>query len=326
MDPKRTLRIATLVAITPLTLLACSASEETEQEAVGVTVGELNEPQTSGFVTPSLAPADEARVFASGYTHLDPGRVVPDNLLLDAVAYFDANKARFKNKAHIAITDFAKPSGKKRFYVIDMATGKVTPHMVAHGSGSETNGNAMASRFSDTDGSHMSSLGFVVTGSTCQSNHGRSLLLYGLSTSNAHMRSREIIIHGAAYVNEGNTSRQGNSWGCFALDQRIKDQVITDLQNGALLYAGLGKPNAGARPTAADGPPPGIDTPDDDNDTPPATDAGTPASGRTCHGDYDCNPGNDGSGMICVAGVCTPGCKTNAQCPGSTTCQAGMCK
>lgn len=67
--------------------------------------------------------------------------------------------------------------------------------------------------------------------------HWRSLLLFGLSPTNAHMRARDIIIHSAAYASES-SSRQGNSWGCFALDPRIKDVVVTHLVNGALLLRG----------------------------------------------------------------------------------------
>lgn len=50
------------------------------------------------------------------------------------------------------------------------------------------------------------------------------------------------------------------------------------------------------------------------------------ATGAACSSDGQCNPGNDGSGEICTAGHCTPGCHSNAQCPGSTRCTAGQCQ
>ena len=184
-------------------MIACGG-EVSEQ--TGASEDALGEPQTRGFVTPSLALADEQRVFAR-YTHLDPGRVIPDNLLFDAVAMFDANVSRLGNKGHVAIVDFAKPSGRKRLYDVDMQTGAVVPHVVAHGSGSD-GANGYATRFSDTNNSHMSSLGFVVTGSTFNGEPGRSLLLFGLSPTNAHMRARDIIIHSAAYVSESCHARE----------------------------------------------------------------------------------------------------------------------
>ncbi len=43
--------------------------------------------------------------------------------------------------------------------------------------------------------------------------------------------------------------------------------------------------------------------------------------GTACAGDGTCNPGSNGSGLICSSGQCTPGCRSNAQCPGTTTCR-----
>lgn len=56
------------------------------------------------------------------------------------------------------------------------------------------------------------------------------------------------------------------------------------------------------------------------------TGTGTGGGGATCSSDGQCNPGNDGSGMICSGGHCVKGCHSNAQCPGSTTCVAGSCE
>jgi 3D (Asp-Asp-Asp) domain-containing protein len=56
----------------------------------------------------------------------------------------------------------------------------------------------------------------------------------------------------------------------------------------------------------------------------PASDDG--AGGAKCSSTGACNPGNDGSGLICVDSRCVPGCITNAQCPGSSTCQSGQCR
>jgi 3D (Asp-Asp-Asp) domain-containing protein len=54
--------------------------------------------------------------------------------------------------------------------------------------------------------------------------------------------------------------------------------------------------------------------------------APSPTPGATCSNDGACNPGSDGSGKICVSGKCVEGCRSNAQCPGSTVCTAGFCK
>jgi len=52
---------------------------------------------------------------------------------------------------------------------------------------------------------------------------------------------------------------------------------------------------------------------------------GGSGGGTECTSHGECNPGNDGSGLICVGGTCVPGCKSNAHCPGVTTCKNGQC-
>jgi hypothetical protein len=72
-------------------------------------------------------------------------------------------------------------------------------------------------------------------------------------------------------------------------------------------------PDGPSDPTPPSGP-----TPSDPSPPPP--------SGGQCTKHGDCNPESDGSGMICKAGVCVPGCTDNWQCPGSTTCVSGQCR
>jgi 3D (Asp-Asp-Asp) domain-containing protein len=70
-----------------------------------------------------------------------------------------------------------------------------------------------------------------------------------------------------------------------------------------------------------------IDVIDESSTEPAATGSTKPTpSASYCRSDGDCNPGNNGSGKICVSKACVPGCKTNAQCPGVTSCTSGMCR
>lgn len=85
------------------------------------------------------------------------------------------------------------------------------------------------------------------------------------------------------------------------------------------------KTTAALGPCRAGAPTP-TPTPTDDDLPPPEDPAPTPGGGKACASDGQCNPGNDGSGLICSGGVCVPGCRSNAQCPGTTTCTAGQCK
>ena len=84
-----------------------------------------------------------------------------------------------------------------------------------------------------------------------------------------------------------------------------------------------GGPCDGAQPPAPTMP----TTPTTADDGGPTTPATPPApSGKACSSDGQCNPGNDGSGLICQAHVCVPGCHTDAQCGGNTTCKSGQCR
>jgi 3D (Asp-Asp-Asp) domain-containing protein len=80
-------------------------------------------------------------------------------------------------------------------------------------------------------------------------------------------------------------------------------------------------PTPTPRPSTAPPPPPAPTTVATPSDPPPST-----GGGQACGSDGACNPGNDGSGLICVSSQCVPGCHSNAQCPGVTTCQSGQCR
>jgi hypothetical protein len=48
--------------------------------------------------------------------------------------------------------------------------------------------------------------------------------------------------------------------------------------------------------------------------------------GASCTSDGQCNPGNNGSGLICVNKVCVPGCRADYHCPGILICVGGQCQ
>lgn len=83
--------------------------------------------------------------------------------------------------------------------------------------------------------------------------------------------------------------------------------------------------DASGATAASPGDDPGADT-TDTNGT--ADDTGSTGStgSQKCTSTGQCNPGNNGAGLICVGGTCKPGCTSNAQCPGSTSCVGGQCR
>lgn len=109
--------------------------------------------------------------------------------------------------------------------------------LVAHGKGS---GDALATAFSNRDGSHMSSLGLFLTGDTYIGSNGYSLRLQGLDSGvNDHAYDRAIVMHGAKYVSAAiaKTGRLGRSWGCPAVDVHIARALIDTIKSGTVLFA-----------------------------------------------------------------------------------------
>ena len=155
-------------------------------------------------------------------------------LLKEAEAAFDRLKP--KNDRYMTIIDFRSHSSDYRLFLLDRKAGTVERHMVAHGAGSDKNGDGVAERFSNENNSHMSSLGAYLTAETYTGKHGLSMRLDGKDATNSKARARAIVVHGASYVVDG--KRAGRSWGCPALDMRVIKDFIQKTKGGSLLYIG----------------------------------------------------------------------------------------
>lgn len=139
----------------------------------------------------------------------------------------------------LTVIDFSLPSTAKRMWVFDLASHDLRfEEHVAHGQGT---GDDLARAFSNTDGSHQSSLGVFRTAETYVGKHGRSLRLDGLEPGfNDRARQRAIVIHGADYVSEtfiASHGRLGRSWGCPAVRTDVIDPLIDTIAGGGLVFA-----------------------------------------------------------------------------------------
>jgi len=139
----------------------------------------------------------------------------------------------------LTFIDYTRPSTEPRLFVIDVAASRVAfAELVAHGRGSGENS---ASRFSNEDGTHMSSLGVFRSAGSYAGQHGLSLRLDGLEPGfNDRARERAIVMHGAGYVSEAVIAAQGRlgrSWGCPAVRPAIARKLIDAIKDGSLLVA-----------------------------------------------------------------------------------------
>lgn len=141
--------------------------------------------------------------------------------------------------AHLlSICDFSLSSTHKRLWVIDLNEKKILFNsLVAHG---KNTGEEFAQKFSNTDSSYQSSLGFYITESTYNGSNGFSLKLLGMDAGyNDHALQRAIVMHGADYVSEDfikSQKRIGRSWGCPAVPQELAAPIINTIKEKNCLF------------------------------------------------------------------------------------------
>jgi hypothetical protein len=139
----------------------------------------------------------------------------------------------------LAVIDYSRPSSEPRLWVFDLDGGRLLfEELVAHGRGT---GERLAERFSNAEGSHMSSLGLFRTAEPYDGANGYSLRLHGLEPGyNDQAFDRAIVMHGAPYVSPDIIRKQGRlgrSFGCPAVRLGVARRMIDTLKNGALVFA-----------------------------------------------------------------------------------------
>jgi hypothetical protein len=143
------------------------------------------------------------------------------------------------NERLLTVIDYSKASTEPRLWVLDLDRTRVLfEELVAHGQGS---GDNFATRFSNAEGSHQTSLGLFRTADTYVGTNGYSLRLDGLEPGvNDRARDRAIVMHGAPYVSQASLKalgRLGRSHGCPALRPGMARTVIDTIKQGSLVFA-----------------------------------------------------------------------------------------
>jgi len=139
----------------------------------------------------------------------------------------------------LGVIDYSRPSTEPRLWVFDLARRKLLfEEWVAHGRNSGEN---LTTRFSNRDGSYMTSLGGFAAQETYIGGNGYSLRLRGLEPGfNDHARDRAIVMHGAPYVNPAAAKLQGRlgrSLGCPAVRPAVARQLIDSIRGGTFVFA-----------------------------------------------------------------------------------------
>jgi len=187
------------------------------------------------FATPIQTSAELARALAAAAPDANP-----EVLSLAAQAAACATQQGMQGSVpRLAVIDYSRPSTQPRLWVFDLERSRLLfRELVAHGRGT---GERLAKRFSNIEGSKMSSLGLFRTAGTYVGSNGYSLRLEGLERGvNDHAGERAIVMHGAPYVSDAIArafGRLGRSWGCPAVREEVARPMIDTLKGGALLFA-----------------------------------------------------------------------------------------
>lgn len=147
------------------------------------------------------------------------------------------NQGKLKNENELVLIDFTKSSAEQRFFIIDLEDETVLyKKLVAHG---KKSGEVYPTKFSNISESHMSSIGFYVTGNTYNGKYDNSLVIQGQEYTNSKAEKRGVVIHSADYATEKyleRNGRLGRSYGCPALPHEDYTEIIDLIKEGTTLF------------------------------------------------------------------------------------------
>lgn len=137
----------------------------------------------------------------------------------------------------LTLIDYSRPATEQRLWVVNVGTQEVLEtEYVAHG---QRSGGLRATRFSNRDGTHQSSLGTFITGTTYLGVRGLSLRLRGLEPGiNDNAWSRGIVIHGTPNVSAARARQgsMGRTEGCPAVPKESARRLIRLIENGVIVF------------------------------------------------------------------------------------------
>ncbi len=142
------------------------------------------------------------------------------------------------NPRYWVVFKIREHSKNKRMHIFDRVANDVQSIYAVHGTGSDPNNDGIATDFSNTPDSKMSSLGLYKTlGTYTMAKHGRALRLEGLESTNDNALKRGIVFHGVPYAGEEyvrKNGRCGRSFGCPAVEDAVVQDLIDKIKGGSL--------------------------------------------------------------------------------------------
>lgn len=187
---------------------------------------------TAACAGPQLGPSPEA----------GPGGPAPQGIAAEVwthalAAHRVALVEGQTESALLAIIDYSLPSTERRLWVVNIGTREVLEaEFVAHGARS---GGLFATQFSNRNGTHQSSLGTFITGTTYHGVRGLSLRLRGVERGiNDRAEARGLVIHGTPNVSAARARQgtMGRTEGCPAVAAESARRLIRRIENGVVVF------------------------------------------------------------------------------------------
>jgi len=171
-----------------------------------------------------------------------PSPLTPYQRRIAAIARDQANRVASHLWQHdrVGVADFAMPSALPRLHFVDLERGTVKSHLVAHGIGSDPEGDGWLKHFSNVVNSRATSRGAYLTGSWYVGKYGMSIRLYGIDPDCSNAEPRAIVMHPAWYAAPdmlAKWGKLGRSDGCFAMSPLMFAEALWAIPGGRLLYA-----------------------------------------------------------------------------------------
>jgi hypothetical protein len=194
---------------------------------------------------PDASPADPAAALRSlGVLVLESSHPRALEVAVRAYYRYRSERPDLVRKPYLYFVDLGLDARTPRGYVFDMDRLALIegPFPVAHGSGSSKTRDAVPTVFSNTPGSHASSLGLYLTRGTYAFRGrvgGRPYASLGLRLEgesgrfNDAAEARGIVVHGAPYVTP---SGAGRSEGCPAMEPERAERLLPLLAGGSVVF------------------------------------------------------------------------------------------
>jgi hypothetical protein len=153
-----------------------------------------------------------------------------------ALAYCQKNNL---NDTYFFLVDLSVHSGKKRFYVCDFSTQKITDrYMVSHGCGAvfwSKDYSKENAEISNEANSHCSSVGKYIIGKRGVSSWGIKVnyQLYGMDKTNSNASKRSIVLHSWNAIKDDEVYPDGapEGWGCPSVSNNSMKEIIKKIES-----------------------------------------------------------------------------------------------